>query len=313
MINHIWRTISAMILILFLQNIFAWSENGHKTIAWIAWDLLNKDAEDNPTGAGAKAVSKIQLILDSLGSGISLADIAICADQIRELALPAEHSMNVCKQFPIMPKSKPWHFINIPIHETPHGANDLEKYCSNQNCIMDQIRVNLHTLQTTKSNSAKQLALMFLVHFVGDLHQPLHCSTEITDGVSDRGGNGKSVNFTDKNHTNRMNLHALWDHMIQVYDDSNDPISLSQQLEAELPTDTSSWITGDFISNTILEGFNFAQHNIYPDYHNKGPDGETCQGNQLGRDYQILMIPIINQRIQMGGVRLVALLKQAFV
>ena len=86
MINHIWRTISAMILILFLQNIFAWSENGHKTIAWIAWDLLNKDAEDNPTGAGAKAVSKIQLILDSLGSGISLADIAICADQIRELA-----------------------------------------------------------------------------------------------------------------------------------------------------------------------------------------------------------------------------------
>ena len=75
-----WCGVAATTVILFCShNVFAWSANGHKTVALIAWDLLTQD-----TSAPAKtAVSKIQTILNSLGSGTTLEDIAPCADQLR--------------------------------------------------------------------------------------------------------------------------------------------------------------------------------------------------------------------------------------
>ena len=307
-----WCKVAATVALIFCSNtIFSWSANGHKTIAQIAWDLLKKDAVNNPSGPGKNAVNQIQHILDSLGSGTTLADISVCADEIRHLDSNVGPT-GACTHFPIMPQSQPWHFIDIPISDTPQGATDLELYCPGQNCVVDQVRANLQKLQTSTDLKSQQLALMFLVHFVGDMHQPLHCATEISNGVSDRGGNGKAVTLTIHRQKYPLNLHALWDHLIQSSDTLNNPVALSLRLEANIPSDTRAWTAGDFITDAALESFHFSQNNIYPDFHKHGPDGNACQGNSLGVGYQNVMSSTVYNRLELAGVRLAALLEEAF-
>jgi hypothetical protein len=263
----------------------AWSANGHRAVALIAAARLSDAAK--------QAVAAI------LGPGVALDAIAPCADDIRGrsgfdcagLQLVAE------------PQSEPWHFVDAPISATPASGADLEAFCPNGACVIDQIRAAVKTLQDPSSTQAqKQVALMFLVHFAGDEHQPLHCSNEIVAGVNDRGGNLKAVTFQGAN----INLHALWDHQIQP-SDVNDPVATSARLLAALQgQDVSSWVAGDFVADAAFESFTLAKTVVYPAYYASDP-------KSLGADYQAKMTPIVDQRLERAGVRLAALLESALV
>lgn len=304
-LRYLCSGLTPLFLLLCSHTLFAWSANGHKTVALIAWGLLTQDSSTQ-----AKAtVSQVQAILNSLGTGTTLEDIAPCADQIRGDETPA----GVCKQFPTMTQSEPWHFITIPITDSPQNASDLAQYCTGSNsCVTDQVKANVQTLQTTTQLSSQQLALMFLVHLVSDMHEPMHCSEEIINGKSNSGGNDNSVSLTLDGTTTKLNLHSLWDYQIQSSDSKNDPATESQSLVASLPSDTSSWISGDYVTTATLESFQYAQTNIYSDYNGTGPDGQACQGSSLGSTYQSVMQPIVSGRLQKAGVRLKALLISAF-
>ncbi len=271
---------------LFPRSALAWSANGHKTVALIAESRLTQAAQD--------AVAAI------LGPGVTLDAIAPCADDIRGksgfdcagLRLAAE------------PQSQPWHFIDVPISASPADGGALEAYCPNQACVVDQVRAAVALLQGGGSPALtadqKQVALMFLVHFVGDEHQPLHCAYEDVNGVNDRGANLKNVTFDGA----PLNLHALWDHQIQV-GDTNDPGQTSSRLISDLQgKDVSSWLQGDFVADAALESFALAKGTVYPAYYEQDPNG-------LGDAYQRQMQPIVDERLERAGVRLAALLNQA--
>lgn len=306
----IWcGAMAATVMLCCSHTVFSWSANGHKTVALIAWDLLNKDMV---TSIPAKnTVSKIQAILDSLGSDITLAAISPCADQLRG---GDQQPTGVCAKFTSNSESKYWHYIDIPITASPQSASDLDAYCGDGDCVTDEIQANIQTLQTTTDLSSQQQALMYLVHFAADIHTPLHCAYQMVNGKSDDGGNSETIAFTPTgSNATYPSLHALWDHLIQPYDDDNDPKTLSQLLEASLPADTTPWTTGDYITDAALESFQFAQTNIYPDYNNApGPDGAACQGSNLGTPYQTAMLPTVDLRLQKAGVRLEAWLISAF-
>jgi hypothetical protein len=308
----------------------AWSENGHRTVGQIAQDLLTKQAQagDAPSQAALDAISGL------LGQGNGLAALAPCADQVRELneetgKLRASGAAFSCGGLTLTvdPTTEPWHFVNVPITASD-TAESIAAQCGNDACVVSQIQDDLKVLQDPAAAQAdKQKALMFLVHFVGDEHQPLHCATEIVDGKDDYGGNEKQVRFDGL----ALNMHALWDHLIQKTDNVNDPSSLSQQLEATLPADTSAWTQGDFVTQAALESFGIAQQTIYPAYYsaaggsglqaarkpNSRPKPSAQQSSSKGpavdlpSDYQSQMQPIVMQRLQMAGVRLAALLKQS--
>jgi hypothetical protein len=301
-------------LLICPQALFAWSANGHRAVAMIAWSRLSSDTQ-----------GKVQVVLDTLDTNVQLADIAVCADQIRgeggasasasdvAAARDAEemgYVTGVCRKFAMNPKSEPWHFIDIPVTASPHGAADMQPYCPNANCVVGQINADLQALRQNPQNAT---ALMFLVHFVGDEHQPLHCATEIVNGVDDRGGNGKTVSWSKDSKT-KLNLHALWDHLIGPTDNVNDPAALSAELEQALPADVASWTDGDFVSQAALESFGIAQGRIYPDYHGAADAqcGSACSGSSLGASYSSVMRPIVNMRLEMAGVRLAALLEQVY-
>lgn len=295
----------APFLPLFLpQSLSAWSAHGHRAVALVAERRLS-----GPAKAGVDAV---------LGPGITLAGIAACADALRgDLAEdpqddpvgadPIDHSAHTVSCGGITwqeeGRSRPWHYINIPITDSPRDAAGLKAYCANSDCIVDQIALEAEVLgQPSASQSDKQKALMFLVHFVGDLHQPLHSATEVVGRTDDRGGNLKWVRFNGA----KLRLHSLWDHVIEVKD-SFDADALSQTLEREIAAKTgavSSWTAGDFVTAAALESLKVGQDDIYPHYY-------SDDNQNLGSAYRNLMQPKAFDRMERAGVRLAALLESA--
>jgi hypothetical protein len=261
---------------------FAWSANGHKTVALIAESRLSDAAKQ-----GVAAI---------LGPTATLDAIAPCADDIRGKTGYDCAGITLNDD----PQSEPWHFVDAPISDSPGDGAALEAYCPNQACVIDQVNKNVAVLKAGGAQADMQVALMFLVHFVGDEHQPLHCSNEIVGGVNDRGGNLKSVNFNGTS----LNLHALWDHQIQS-GDVNDPAQTSQRLIADLQgKDVSGWTSGDFVSQAAFESFTIAKQTVYPAFY--AQDAKT-----LGATYQAQMQPIVDERLERAGVRLAALLESA--
>ena len=115
----------------------------------------------------------------------------------------------------INPSTAPWHFIDLPIILGKH-IGSYRTYCPPGNCLVDAIVTQYHVLTTTTDAKLKGDALRYILHFIGDVHQPLH-----TVSNGDRGGNCVPITIAlvnppeppteDARHNWRPNLHALWD------------------------------------------------------------------------------------------------------
>src|SRR5580700_268916 len=160
------------VLALFTSSItaLAWGPEGHSLIARIA--------ETQLTPAARARVTAI------LAPGQTLASIASWADEVRRSR----------------PESANWHFVDIPI-DRPHL--DMTRDCAKNDCVVAKIADLRKTLLSPATPPDQQReALMFLVHFIGDMHQPLHSSDN-----QDRGGNSVRVVFFGR----QTNLHSVWD------------------------------------------------------------------------------------------------------
>ncbi|UUL81777.1 S1/P1 nuclease [Sphingomonas qomolangmaensis] len=98
--------------------------------------------------------------------------------------------------------TSPWHYQNIDICK----PFDPASACKDGNCVSAQIDRQVKILQnSTIPQSEKVAALAFLIHFVGDLHMPLHAGDR-----GDRGGNDVKSSYGDYV-SERLNLHSVWD------------------------------------------------------------------------------------------------------
>jgi hypothetical protein len=161
-----------------LEQALAWGQEGHSIIAEIAQRRLDPDT-----------LRKINALL---GGEVSLASIASWADDYRAL-----HR-----------ETAGWHFVDIPFDQSVY---DPKRDCNPDkgDCVIHAIaRFQAAVSDCSKPLSDRSEALKFLVHFVGDVHQPLHVETRFgADGKDDRGGNDVPVTFFGQ----KTNLHALWD------------------------------------------------------------------------------------------------------
>lgn len=267
---------------------------GHQTVALIAEHRLSP--------AAAKQVQAI------LGPGLSLADIAGCADNIKRRAIKCADSFQVARD----PSSRKQHYINVSTKDAPN-LSTIMAYCrihgNARACIIDQIQDGLAVLKDPAAMRAqKQVALMFIVHFVGDLHQPLHTAFEVdAKGRGDGGGNGADVWFMQSPQAKHpTNLHHVWDNMLET--DSTlmktGAPEYARRLEAGMPEgEVTKWLSVDS-AGAALESFEIAKTVIYPAFHAQG-------GNRPGKSYQDEMQPIAFRQVQKAGVRLAAMLEDA--
>lgn len=174
---------TALILALICgaPSAWGWGADGHAIIAEIAQRRL--------TPAAAADVAAL------LGPGTSLASVASWADD--------ERTRNRA--------TARWHFVDIPLAEQRY---DPARDCAagpEGDCILAAIdRERAVVACAAAPAEQRQRALKFLVHFLGDLHQPLHALHE------ERGGNGVTVTIVTREGVNgsepfNTNLHAAWD------------------------------------------------------------------------------------------------------
>jgi len=181
-----------------------------------------------------------------------------------------------------------------------------------------------HSLISTHNVTQRQ-SLMFLIHIIGDIHQPLHVSRQ-----SDKGGNTINVNFPSEfeSYTDERNghkhkdwdLHSVWDtgiiELAMKRHFASSQKSLEECIEAEYVTDDyikkwSKCPNGQLIDCVSLwarEGFHYALNYAY-----ENEDGvEVKDGDTLTEDYFVSRLEIVKRRLAAGGVRLAATLEDMF-
>jgi hypothetical protein len=119
----------------------AWGKAGHRVVATLATSMLTPEARNQVT--------------ELLGPNVTLATISTWADEVR----------------PSRPHTAPWHYVNIPRDATSYNAG---RDCR-RGCVVSTIEQSLRVLQDpSKGRAVREEALRWVVHFVADLHQPLH-------------------------------------------------------------------------------------------------------------------------------------------
>lgn len=160
----------------------AWGGQGHRLVADIAHTRLTPHT-----------AAQVQALL-ALEGHASMADVASWADELRERD-PA-----------LGQRSAKWHYVNIADRQLPAAANcqyQAHQHCHDRDCVVAAVQDQGKRLADTRLPASERLqALKFVVHFVGDVHQPMHAGYG-----HDKGGNEFQIQFDGRG----SNLHALWD------------------------------------------------------------------------------------------------------
>ncbi len=243
---------------------FSWGRLGHRVSA--------KFAEYHLTPAALKEVRSL------LDKGESLADAATWADD------QVESSRN-----------GPWHYVNIPISEPRYAS----RFCQREGCVVSKIEDFKRTLENRlASREERQEALRYLIHFIQDLHQPLHVGD-----TGSRGGNTIQVRFYGE----RANLHQVWDSLIMEHHSTNIKVWLWELDGFASPKMVSEWSKSspEEWATESLEEAKLA-------YRLPGRDTLLRSGARLANNYCNYALPIIQKQIAKSGIRVASTLNAIF-
>jgi S1/P1 Nuclease len=268
----------------------AWGSAGHAIIAEIAESRLSKSA-----------LAEVQELL-ALKHQTNLAEISSWAD---------EHRF-------IQPETGPWHYVDIPVNTS---SFDAARDCPNGNCVVAKIEEFARILANKGQKPETRLeALEYVVHFIGDVHQPLHASNN-----DDAGGNKVQVIYLGQTISDRgypWTLHSIWDaaiiehHLAMTYGvetlgegERPDVTSLARELEGRITPHMSEEWTRDGLNPTgwAVEAHDLARTVAYHgilDYQGK----PLPQPIGIGSEYDAMTWAAIQLQMERAGVRLAATL-----
>jgi len=241
--------------------LISWGPTGHRAIAQIA--------ENHLTPTTKLAVQKI------LGHE-TLADVSNYADEIRS--------------DPQYKYTGAWHYVNVPAGYSFKQFSNAVSTMREDNVYKAVLTCERDLRDPDKSKTQKANALRFLVHFIGDLHQPMHVSH-----AEDKGGNAISVTFNGAND----NLHGLWDsglidHQGLSYKQmavNYDNASLAE-IKKWQSDDLMIWLWESYQVSTILY--------------------QAAENPNFDEEYYKTHLPVLQSRIEKGGIRLAGVLNSIF-
>ena len=273
----------AFALALLPAPALAWGDYAHRLIAGIAQNQLSPAARADVQRILARgaAVDTPSCLLTSL------ADASVWPDCVR--GLPDRFAF-----------SFPWHYQNINVCVPFDAAAN----CADGNCVTAQITRQLAIVaDRTASPAARAQALAFTVHFVGDMHQPLHIGDK-----HDRGGNDVRAAYGAKA-PDRMNLHRVWDS------------DLAERALTEPPAITTApparadrrAMARGTVSDWARESWELSRTIVYPELRNY-PDSCPAKSDiraAIDETYVAAARTSVRLQVERAGVRLAALLNGA--
>jgi S1/P1 Nuclease len=254
----------------------AWGPEGHSIIAEIAQRRLTPQAA--------------AMVAELLGRGHSLAAIASWADDIRDER----------------PQTYNWHFVDIPLGVPTYDAKrDCKPDAQKGDCIVLELGRVRDDLRCAKGETRAE-ALKFAVHFVGDIHQPLHTVLEALGGNSikvDVFMRGMTCTGTCEPTHTPSNFHMAWD-IDLIHATVWDWGHYVDRLEG-------GWLKSDEAKKAGIDGGTPEQwanetHAVAPIAWNARP-----ADNVLGDGYYRAMLPILDRQLGLAGLRLARFLNEA--
>ncbi|TGE18889.1 S1/P1 nuclease [Hymenobacter elongatus] len=243
-------------------SLMAWGVQGHRVIGKIAENHLTKKAKD-----------QIALMLGTE----RLPLITTWADEVR--------------YSPEYASTAPWHFINTALGLPFEQYTGVVKALQEPNAYL-ALTQNLKDLKDpSKTKEQKLVALKFVAHIVGDVHQPMHVSR-----AEDKGGNAITVKYQGKD----TNLHSLWDSGLLDYEGMTYS-ELAVLLDKPTPMQVQQWQKDD-ITKWLFESYTISQQ-LY---------AETEKSAEFDYKYVPAHLPTVEDRLLQAGIRLAGVLNAAF-
>ena len=242
---------------------WGWGQTGHRITGEIAQSRIN-----------GKTAAEIELILGKQG----LAAMSTWPDEQRSNPQPFWQK-----------DANPWHYVTLPGGKQPSelvsptegdALTALERFAA---VVRDR----------QKPRDERALALRFITHIIGDLHQPLH----VGNGT-DRGGNDVRVKWFG----NQSNLHSVWDSGM-IDGQKMSFTEYTHRLERRLTVEqTIAW--WDARPQTWIGESALLRDGLYP--------AASEQPAALGYAYQFQHLPTVETRLAQSGIRLAAYLDTIF-
>jgi len=291
----------------------AWNGTGHRAVAFIAYsnltakarervnkmlemhpdiDLLVEDASDDPVERARHIFVTAATWPDKIKSDDRFFEDGSAPDDVDVLA-----------GFPDMDRHRNWHFIDNAF--SPDGVN-LTSFTPVPPTALSQINAFRKQIGNSRTDAAVQVfQLPWLLHLIGDVHQPLHCTTRVLKTqidrrthlpTGDRGGNKVVVRGSG-------NLHSFWDDCLGRSETDEFVAKLatfimdSNPKPATLDLDTQQWIDESFkIGKAVVYDF--------------GPGGTKDAPAVLSDAYKLNAKKIARDRVAQAGYRLAAVLNE---
>ncbi len=259
-----FRLLLGVLLPLLPLRGFSWGLTGHRVVGEIASQHLSPQAR--------KAIRAL------LGRE-SLAMIANWPDFIKsDTTRRYDHTSR-------------WHYLDFPAGATAEEFDNILKKAKGEN-LYTQTQAMIRQLKSATATKEQQIfALKFLVHMIGDMHQPLHVGRD-----EDQGGNKVSVYWFDR----PTNLHRVWDEQLVEFQQ----LSYTEYAKALdiVPASTVSKLQGGSIRDWMFESHVLADK-IY---------ARTKEGDKLSYRYNYLFQEDLNRQLLKGGLRLAKILNDIY-
>jgi S1/P1 Nuclease len=281
--NRILALVAGLLALFAARPAEAYWEYGHESVARIAWEQMRPD-----TRRQVAALLRQGRLLETPECPVATIEQAsVWADCIKPLGDRFAYVYS-------------WHYQNVDVCK----PFDLKSACKDGNCVFAQIERNARLLADPKVPTRERLmALALLVHFVGDLHQPMHAGDH-----QDLGGNRVAANYGIV--SGRANLHGIWDGWLAERAISTPPSGPSAIL-AQIPLAERERIASGTVEDWSREMWGKARDLAY-----KTLVGDPCGAGPIERptltEAQVReLIPEVRTDVLEGGIRLARLIDDA--
>jgi hypothetical protein len=309
-------------LFTFCFPVFAWDDSGHKLVAYIAWQQMSQPARERAIRILLNAPEDSQLNAlyptppDQDFTTYPLGARSKPAKQ-RDYFMIVSYWADIVRDRKYEKRSKyhhgTWHYLDTFWREVNGRIETLPDMENDKENVVERLFEFDKVLRSDAKDAEKAIALAWILHLAGDVHQPLHASGRITPEDpkgGDQGGNTFSLSPPDAKP--KENLHWYWDSIvvrtIPRRADSSDaeyllPIGNAIMKKHPLARMQNRLESGKF-DTWQQESFRIASERLYP---------KTLVRNRMpSAVYQKMAFAIAEEQIALAGYRLGAWLNQVF-
>ena len=281
----------------------AWNDRGHMMIAAVAWDLLTDAARTRVAGLLALSQYPVDGVNDTatdLSAKAQFMQASTAVDAIKRFRTDYTDDGDAAADAPAPAANrgfddrymhKYWHFVDLPF--SPDGTPLVPPPPVN---VQERITLFRKLLGTDAPDALKAYDLVWLLHLVGDIHQPLHATSRFTQDLPRGDAGGNLVRLTQ---SPAPKLHAYWDQL------PGTSRSVAGALEAAqaLPTPDPAQVALMDAAIWAQESLALAQSVAYAP-----PIGPGAGPYQLDAAYEARAEAAAQQRLALAGARLARLI-----